>query len=95
MDGNVDRKVVLITRQTRLEELYDREVCTVIVDGADVALAQLEAGLAWWYRKYAHEQPPSQRQNYEGAESKASADSVGLWQNKNPMPPWEWRHRPK
>jgi len=34
---------------------YDRDVCTVYVDGKDVGLAQLEAGLAWWFRKYAHE----------------------------------------
>jgi len=33
-----------------------RQVCTVYVDGQDVSLTQLDAGLAWWYRKYAHEQ---------------------------------------
>ena len=37
---------------------YDRDVCTVYVNGRDVGLAQLNAGLAWWFRKYAHEQLP-------------------------------------
>lgn len=55
---------------------YGREVCTVIIDGIDVGLAQLDAGLAWWYRKYAHEQLPSQRLDYEGAETKAASDLV-------------------
>jgi len=40
---------------------YGRDVCTVFVDGKDVGLAQLDAGLAWWYRKYAHEQHPRDR----------------------------------
>src|SRR5262245_23816661 len=40
---------------------YGRSVCTVYVDGQDVGLAQLDAGMAWWFRKYAHEQPPRQR----------------------------------
>ncbi|MFZ5557223.1 MAG: thermonuclease family protein [Pseudomonadota bacterium] len=70
---------------------YGRWVCTVYVDGKDVNLAQLQAGLAWWYRKYAHEQPPAQRATYEAAEATAHTSRVGLWQDKNPVPPWEWR----
>ena len=70
---------------------YDRDVCIVYVDGKDVGLAQLDAGLAWWFRKYAHEQLPKDRVDYEAAEDRAAADRVGLWQDKNPVPPWEWR----
>jgi hypothetical protein len=43
---------------------YDRDVCTVYVDGKDIGLLQLDAGLAWWYRKYAHEQLPRDRIDY-------------------------------
>jgi endonuclease YncB( thermonuclease family) len=35
---------------------YGPQVCAVFVDGKDVGLAQLDAGLVWWYRKYADEQ---------------------------------------
>ncbi len=28
---------------------------------------------------------------YAQAEEKARADGLGLWQDKNPMPPWEHR----
>ena len=35
---------------------YGRIVGKVIVDGQDVGLRQIQAGLAWWYRKYAREQ---------------------------------------
>jgi endonuclease YncB( thermonuclease family) len=72
---------------------YGRLVCTVFVAGKDVGLAQLDAGMAWWYRKYAHEQPPRQRIDYESAEDRAAADRVGLWQDKDPVPPWEWRRK--
>jgi endonuclease YncB( thermonuclease family) len=71
---------------------YDRDVCTVYVNGQDVGLAQLDAGLAWWYRKYAHEQLPRDRIDYEAAEDRATADRVGLWQDAKPVP-WEWRHK--
>jgi endonuclease YncB( thermonuclease family) len=53
---------------------YKRLICTVYVNGEDVALAQLDAGLAWWYRRYANEQPPSLRGEYESAETRAAAD---------------------
>ena len=70
---------------------YKRLICTVYVNGEDVALAQLDAGLAWWYRRYANEQPPSLRGEYESAEDHAAADKLGLWQDENPIPPWVWR----
>jgi endonuclease YncB( thermonuclease family) len=70
---------------------YRRLVCTVYVAGKDVGLAQLDAGLAWWSRNYANEQSPQERLEYEIAEKKAYVDRIGLWQEKNPMPPWEWR----
>ena len=44
-------------------------------------------GLAWWFRKYAHEHPPKDRIDYEAAEDRAAADRIGLWQDKNPTPP--------
>jgi len=63
------------------------------VNRKNVGLAQLDAGLAWWLRKYAHEQPPKERIDYEAAEDRVAADRAGLWQDKNPVSPWEWRHK--
>ena len=40
---------------------YDRDVCTVFVNGKDIGLAQLDAGLAWWFRKYARGHRPAFR----------------------------------
>ncbi len=47
--------------------------------------------MAWWYRKYANEQSPEDQGRYEFAEQEAKAKKVGLWQDKNPQPPWEYR----
>jgi endonuclease YncB( thermonuclease family) len=72
---------------------YGRQVCLVRVDGVDVGLAQVEAGLAWWYRKYAKEQSAQDRATYAAVEQDAQEAKRGLWRDKDPVPPWEWRHR--
>jgi len=57
----------------------------------DAGLSQVTAGLAWWYRKYAKEQPVDDRPKYEQAELGAQARHQGLWSDKNPVAPWDWR----
>jgi endonuclease YncB( thermonuclease family) len=52
-----------------------------------VSLEQVRAGMAWWYREYAREQPAA----YAAAEQQAHARRVGLWKDAAPVPPWEWR----
>jgi endonuclease YncB( thermonuclease family) len=58
----------------------------------DAGLLQIRAGLAWWDRQYAREQTPKDREDYEVAEFQAKIHRLGLWGDKNPVPPWEWRH---
>jgi micrococcal nuclease len=71
---------------------YGRTVGKVLVEGRDANLAMIEAGLAWWYRKYASEQPAADRASYEAAEDQARADRRGLWTDPAPVPPSEFRH---
>ncbi len=59
----------------------------------DAGHAQITVGLAWWYRKYASEQPAQDRGQYEFSEQEAKAKRVGLWRDPEPIPPWEWRRR--
>jgi endonuclease YncB( thermonuclease family) len=68
---------------------YDRTIGRVYVDGRDVGLAMLEAGVAWHYTKYDQSKP------YADGEKVARAARRGLWTDKNPIPPWEWRKMPK
>lgn len=57
----------------------------------DAGLAQITAGRAWWFRKYAGEQTPDDRARYESAEQEARARKDGLWRDGSAVPPWEWR----
>lgn len=72
---------------------YKREVCAVFLDSHDVGLIMVGEGMAWWYRAYANEQSPRDQRDYESAEDAARAARRGLWQDKTPIPPWEWRQR--
>ncbi len=45
------------------------------------------------HRQYAKEQTAAQRSSYEAAEASARVGRVGLWQDADPVPPWEWRRR--
>lgn len=59
----------------------------------DVNLMQVMSGMAWWYRQYAKEQSPKDREDYEVAEFNAKVRRQGLWADKNPVAPWAWRRR--
>lgn len=61
----------------------------------DVNHALVSAGLAWWYKKYAAEQPPADAALYEQAEQQAHQARLGLWSEPSPMPPWLWRQAQK
>lgn len=72
---------------------YQRLVCKVMVNGIDLGLEQVKAGMAWHYKQYAREQSSQDREDYEIAEFNAKIRRLGLWNDKNPVPPWEWRKR--
>lgn len=74
---------------------YGREVCRVLVGGNDAGQEQIRAGMAWFFRRYAHELPPYRRQQYADTEAQARAGGRGLWADDEPVPPWTWRAKPK
>lgn len=57
----------------------------------DVDLAQIESGHAWAYRSYLRTLPAERAKRYVAAEDNAKARRQGLWMEKDPDPPWEWR----
>ncbi len=72
-------KVVTIDR-------YGRTVGRVIINGKDVSLELVKAGLAWHYKHYSSDPALAK------AEEEARARKKGLWSMPNPLPPWEYRH---
>lgn len=75
------------------QDKYGRYLCKVVIDEIDIGLAQVNAGFAWWYRKYAREQPPADREGYAAAERSAREKGIGLWRDGDPVSPEEWRRR--
>lgn len=76
-------KNVVVTVKTR--DRYGRTVGHVLIDGRDVNLEMLEEGMAWHYKKY------DTNVRLSRAEENARAARKGLWQDRNPVPPWDWR----
>lgn len=67
---------------------YDRLVVRMERDGASVNRAQIAAGHAWWFRRYAPEAT-----DYRDAETDARAQRRGLWAAPEPEAPWAYRER--
>jgi endonuclease YncB( thermonuclease family) len=58
----------------------------------DVALAQIDRGLAWHFKRYKAEQSPEDRVLYARAEQEGRSNRRGMWASSKPqMPPWEFR----
>lgn len=75
------------------KDKYGRTVGKVIMDGVDVNLEQVKAGLAWHYKQYQREQSTQDIAAYILAEELARNETRGLWVDVEPMPPWEWRRQ--
>lgn len=84
-----------VTIETSKRDRYQREVGKVIINGRDANVKQIEAGLAWHYKKYANEQSSADQQTYAAAEVQAQQGGRGLWNESNPTPPWDFRHEKK
>lgn len=65
---------------------YGRTVGRVSCRGQDASAAQVGAGMAWVYRKYAPAGSPLVE-----LEAEARNAQRGLWSDREPVPPWEWR----
>jgi len=80
-----------VTIESNKRDHYGRVIGKVLVDGQDVNLEQVRRGCGWHYKKYQNEQPLEDRLSYNAAQDSARAAKVGLWADKDPVPPWDWR----
>ena len=70
----------------RAKDRYGRTVGDAECRGQDAGQAQVQAGMAWVYTKYA-----VGRTDLKSLESTAKAEGRGLWADWEPVAPWEWR----
>ncbi len=67
---------------------YGRSVGVVFVHGRNVNEEIIRAGYGWQYRKYCR---VSFCSKWLTIEQMARNVGLGLWRDKHPVPPWEWR----
>ena len=70
---------------------YKRVLGKILLSGKDINLEQVSAGLAWHYKKYQSNQTKADRLSYSDAEVNARSNKRGLWNDPNPIAPWEFR----
>ena len=86
------KDVMVVYQKT---DQYGRLVGRITVEGKDVNLEQLKAGMAWHYKEYQREQAPEDRDLYAKAENEAHAARRGLWQDADPVEPSAFRKEKK
>jgi len=67
------------------KDRYGRTLGTVKVDKTDVNAEMVKTGFAWHYKQY------SKDAELGKLEDSARESKLGLWADKDPVPPWEWR----
>ena len=82
------RDIVVISPKV---DQYGRIVGSVVLNGHDVALDQVQAGMAWVYVHYQGELTPSDRAAYAAAQRSAKEKRAGIWSEPAPVPPWQFR----
>ena len=63
---------------------YGRTLGRVFIGSDDINVAMVRAGMAWQYRY-------SRDKSIEAAQAEARTARRGLWADRNPVDPWEWR----
>ena len=76
-----------VTVQSFKGDRYGRTIGELWVEGQDVNQEIVRRGMAWWYRKYTPKDTV-----LEKLEQDAKSKQLGLWKDKNPIAPWDFRH---
>lgn len=74
--------------EVRSTDRYGRTVAWLYVDGGNINEAMVQQGFAWWYQSFAKKDT-----RLEELQNEAKAARRGLWSDKAPVPPWEWRKK--
>lgn len=97
--GEIARRTLMykiMGRQVSVEimdiDQYKRAVAVIRYAGRDINREMVGEGMAWAYRQYLQ---GAYEADYIGSENRARSRRVGLWQDAQPQPPWEFRNGKK
>lgn len=71
------------------KDRYGRYLGIVFVGSQEINLEMVRSGFAWHFKKF------SKSSKYADAEEEAKSKKLGLWSEKKPIPPWEYRDSQK
>ena len=77
------QKPAAVKPQTR--DRYGRTVARINCDGTDANAEMVRSGMAWAFTKYLTDP------QIKAIEMEARAERRGLWADREPVAPWEWR----
>ncbi len=77
-----------VTLKTQGYDRYNRVLAVIYDNNLNVNLKMVEQGLAWAYRFNSQE-------IYRKAQRQAKSQKLGLWQDRYPIEPYEWRKSKK
>ena len=80
-----------VTVAWQKKDRYGRVLGVVFVENRDVGLVQIERGFAWHYKAYQRDQSAKDARGYAESEEAARTARRGLWADRKPVPPWEYR----
>lgn len=96
--GNISKKSLsdlVFDKQVRVDwqkqDQYGRTVGKVLVNNQDANLIQIKRGMAWFYKKFQNELVLEDRLAYLRAQEEAESNKAGLWQDVEPVAPWDFR----
>lgn len=69
------------------KDKYQRNLGKLICNNQDVSTYMVKNGHAWFYRHY------SMDYTVDVMEQGARTQKLGLWKQKNPIAPWQWRQK--
>lgn len=70
------------------KDRYGRTIAKIYFDnGKYLSEEIIKNGFGWWYQKY------SKNENLGDMQSLAKTKKLGLWNDKKPIAPWEWRSK--
>ncbi|HEY5998682.1 MAG TPA: thermonuclease family protein [bacterium] len=76
----------VVRLESRGKDAWDRTLAEVFLpDGRSLNRELVSEGMAWWFRKYVNDTDLAAR------EREARDARRGLWADRAPVPPWEWR----
>lgn len=69
------------------KDRYGRVIGKVYIGNRYINKEMIEEGWAWHYTQYSHSKDMAEAQEY------AKTHKLGLWMDKNPVPPWRFRKK--